>query len=196
MAVNPLVQIDQGPFQQLGAFVNLSNRTFVATVAHGLKPGSACVVTNWSGDRFTGLVAFWNKETDVAIVQGDFGDQARYELSPEGIPDEVKVWIEHQREFQTVKTGPISSVQTTYAPVTLRSGDSGGPVLDSENRLLGVVSGGWVWNRGLTWPGRFSRIPQNIVRRALGLPANLIQSAKDACESCREIPGEKALQIP
>lgn len=50
-----------------------------------------------------------------------------------------------------------------YSDVPLIPGDSGGPVFYYDEILgqyftVGVVSGGWFWQKNYTWPGRFCNI--------------------------------------
>lgn len=50
---------------------------------------------------------------------------------------------------------------SNYFDYTPRAGESGGPVFDASNRLIGIVSGGnfWLENRpNFTWPLRAGRV--------------------------------------
>ena len=48
------------------------------------------------------------------------------------------------RHFSAKASLP-SSDEKIFADVPLLPGDSGGPVFNSQNRLVGVISGGWFW---------------------------------------------------
>lgn len=72
------------------------------------------------------------------------------------------------RHFSATASLP-SSNQKIFADVPLLPGDSGGPVFNSENELVGVISGGWFWWDGgvtnkhgntvsATWPARAANL--------------------------------------
>lgn len=72
------------------------------------------------------------------------------------------------RHFSATASLP-SSNQKIFADVALLPGDSGGPVFNDKNELVGVISGGWFWwdggvrNRSgaavsATWPARASNL--------------------------------------
>lgn len=72
------------------------------------------------------------------------------------------------RHFSATASLP-SSAQKIFADVALLPGDSGGPVFNRNNEVVGVISGGWFWwdggvrNRNgaavsATWPARASNL--------------------------------------
>lgn len=72
------------------------------------------------------------------------------------------------RHFAATASSP-SSLEKIFADVPLLPGDSGGPVFNQENEVVGIISGGWFWfNSGITtpsgtsvrttWPARASNV--------------------------------------
>lgn len=72
------------------------------------------------------------------------------------------------RHFSATASLP-SSTQKIFADVPLLPGDSGGPVFNEQNEVVGVISGGWFWWDGgvrnrqgasvsATWPARASNL--------------------------------------
>ena len=72
------------------------------------------------------------------------------------------------RHFSATASLP-SSEEKIFADVPLLPGDSGGPVFNNENHLVGVISGGWFWWDGgvtnehgntisATWPARAANL--------------------------------------
>lgn len=72
------------------------------------------------------------------------------------------------RHFSGTASLPSSS-QKIFADVPLLPGDSGGPVFNERNELVGVISGGWFWWDGgvrsedgnrinATWPARAANL--------------------------------------
>ena len=72
------------------------------------------------------------------------------------------------RHFSAKASSP-SSLEKIFADVPLLPGDSGGPVFNQKNEVVGIISGGWFWfNSGITtpsgssvrttWPARASNV--------------------------------------
>jgi S1-C subfamily serine protease len=72
------------------------------------------------------------------------------------------------RHFAATASSP-SSLEKIFADVPLLPGDSGGPVFNQQNEVVGIISGGWFWfNSGIktptgssvrtTWPARASNV--------------------------------------
>ncbi len=72
------------------------------------------------------------------------------------------------RHFSATASSP-SSLEKIFADVPLLPGDSGGPVFNQKNEVVGIISGGWFWfNSGITtptgtsirttWPARASNV--------------------------------------
>ena len=68
------------------------------------------------------------------------------------------------RHFNSESESPTNS-KMIFASVPLLSGDSGGPIFNSNSQLVGIISGGWFWfdggvksrnghNISVTWPAR------------------------------------------
>lgn len=74
------------------------------------------------------------------------------------------------------KAAPPTNENVIYANISLLPGDSGGPVFNQTNEVVGVISGGWLWFDGgvrngkgnpivATWPARASNA--NTVRELM-----------------------------
>ena len=72
------------------------------------------------------------------------------------------------RHFAATASTP-SSLEKIFADVPLLPGDSGGPVFNEQQEVVGIISGGWFWfNSGIqtpsgssirtTWPARASNV--------------------------------------
>ena len=72
------------------------------------------------------------------------------------------------RHFSATASTP-SSLEKIFADVPLLPGDSGGPVFNQQQQVVGIISGGWFWfNSGIktptgssvrtTWPARASNV--------------------------------------
>jgi len=72
------------------------------------------------------------------------------------------------RHFSATASTP-SSLEKIFADVPLLPGDSGGPVFNEQQQVVGIISGGWFWfNSGIrtpsgssirtTWPARASNV--------------------------------------
>ena len=79
------------------------------------------------------------------------------------------------RAFKS-SASPPSSGDKIFADVPLLPGDSGGPIFNSRQEVVGVISGGWFWwDSGVTspdgammrttWPARASNVAP--IRRML-----------------------------
>ena len=91
------------------------------------------------------------------------------------------------RHFDTM-AAVTTNQQKIFADVTLLPGDSGGPVFNEQNQVVGVVSGGWFWwdggvtNNGspvrATWPARTSNLQSllDVMQQAEQSPASQVAS--------------------
>lgn len=72
--------------------------------------------------------------------------------------------LDMMRHFDSRSESPTDS-KMIFASVPLLSGDSGGPIFNSDSQLVGIISGGWFWFDGgvktqtgrsisVTWPAR------------------------------------------
>ncbi len=120
-----------------------------------------------------------NEHKDVALL---------WVWVPEGIPassiakDSIKAGDELEfaglgggsklncciRHFSATASTP-SSLEKIFADVPLLPGDSGGPVFNQQQEVVGIISGGWFWFNGgittatgtsirTTWPARASNV--------------------------------------
>lgn len=117
------------------------------------------------------VVAF-NKEADIAliwawvpeevIVQKIAARPAAYNdaLMFIGLGGGIKITDENEIRRISGKASVPTHPDRLYSDTVLIPGDSGGPVLNDDKKLVGVISGGWFWYRTeenkqkRTWPAR------------------------------------------
>lgn len=93
------------------------------------------------------------------------------------------------RAFEGVASPP-SSAEKIFADVALLPGDSGGPVLNADHEVVGVISGGWFWwDSGLktadgsyirtTWPARASNVGpiQSMMAKIKNAPERMAEAS-------------------
>ncbi len=126
------------------------------------------------------------KLAEKPIERGD-----TLEFAGLGGGSELKCCIRHF----SAKASPPSTIEKIFADVPLLPGDSGGPVFNSQNEVVGIISGGWFWwNSGVktdsgtfvrtTWPARASNIgPIHTMVAALEAPAEKTADAVDASDT-------------
>ena len=125
------------------------------------------------------------KLADKPIERGD-----TLEFAGLGGGSELKCCVRHF----SAKASPPSTIEKIFADVPLLPGDSGGPVFNSANEVVGIISGGWFWwNSGVktdngafvrtTWPARASNIgPIQSMVAALESPSEKTADASGTLE--------------
>lgn len=159
-----------------------------------------------NGERSKGCtVVDFNQEMDVALlwvwVPAEIpavplaSDPIEYgqtlEFAGLGGGSDIKCCIRH---FAAVASPP-SSIEKIFADVPLLPGDSGGPVFNERQEVVGIISGGWFWwDGGVIKTETNSKIPTTWPARAcnIGPIKNLIGKIK--VEDLAEIDGNPIIK--
>lgn len=160
----------------VGCFVLVGTDVYVATAKH--------VVDGQYGDNikirhrkteFAAEIAWLDPERDVAILRGNFGPRPAFEFHDGDLDlsEPFLLWTFHNNTVHQIIPSEISSARRLFFDVSLEGGDSGGFVLSSQGRLVGVISGGWIWRGKTTWPTRVEPIRQAEFWRSLRQPKSL-----------------------
>jgi len=122
-----------------------------------------CRVVRSDRESDVAIVHVWvppnTRPVEMAKVAVRPGDQI--EFAGLGGTIELECCLRH---FSAKAAAPTSSDEI-FADATLLPGDSGGPVFNSQQHVVGVISGGWIWWDGgqkteagqvirTTWPAR------------------------------------------
>ena len=163
--------------------VGNGHRGYCMTAYHVVKDaGSRLVIkTQYCVDgRFLtstkNKVVHFDKELDIALVwtwvpkevepvkiaQSPISPGDRIEFCGLGTKSPNEDALKHLRHFWGVAAVTCTPKQG-FCDITLRPGDSGGPVFNENHELVGIISGGWFWvmhkeEKGYTWPARFGSV--------------------------------------
>ena len=131
------------------------------------RRSKGCRVIERDDERDIALVWAWIPgDIEAATLATDpieAGD--KLEFAGLGGGSDLKTCLRH---FSGTASYP-SSMEKIFADVPLLPGDSGGPVSNQKNEVVGIISGGWFWWDGgvklpngseikATWPARASNI--------------------------------------
>lgn len=131
------------------------------------RRSKGCRVVDFDRERDIALIWAWVPgEIEPAKLANDpikGGDQL--EFAGLGGGSDLTCCLRH---FSAVASSP-SSMEKIFADVPLLPGDSGGPVFNENQEVVGIISGGWFWWDGgvklpngsqinATWPARASNI--------------------------------------
>lgn len=131
------------------------------------KRAKKCRIVHADEQKDVALLWVWVPDgipaSPVATDPIESGDQL--EFAGLGGGSQLSCCIRH---FSATASTP-SSLEKIFADVPLLPGDSGGPVFNQKNEVVGIISGGWFWfNSGIktpsgssirtTWPARASNV--------------------------------------
>jgi serine protease Do len=147
-------------------------------IQNDIKEGSIRVGYRTSGTRSKGCkVIDFDEDKDVALI---------WAWIPEGVPaakmaadavtpgntlefaglgggSDLRGCIRH---FSAIASSP-SSIEKIFADAPLLPGDSGGPVFNEKQEVVGIISGGWFWfDSGAKTLTNNSKIPTTWPARA------------------------------
>lgn len=143
----------------IGTGVIVSGQGHILTAAHLLNQAKTAAIYLNSGEVKVGRVLHRDTEQDIAIIQIPQATSHCLHIRPQ-LPNTgspvygVGFSTEHGGGFLFSK-GQIQAYRQTYKPLSqpptiymqtgmdLRPGSSGGPLLDTEGRLIGIIS----WKR-------------------------------------------------
>jgi S1-C subfamily serine protease len=147
-----------------GSGVVLSPDGYVLTNAHVVR-GAGGILVRQSGDRAARAdVVGVDERTDLAVVRADAGALAPLPLSdPPLRVGEVVIAIGNPLGFErTVTVGVVSALyRTLWTPrrepldglvqtdASINPGSSGGPLLDTAGRVVGITTAMLPWARGI-----------------------------------------------
>ena len=143
------------------------------------KRAKRCRVIEYDESKDIALIWTWvpNDIKPATLATKPIGRNEKVEFAGLGGGSELKCCIRH---FESRASSP-TTIEKIFADVPLLPGDSGGPVFNSKQEVVGIISGGWFWwNSGVknshgthvrtTWPARTCN---------LGPIATLIGSLKE-----------------
>lgn len=128
------------------------------------KRAAGCKVVEYDKEMDIALLWVWVPESVAAakLASESICHGTTLEFAGLGGGSNLK---DNLRHFSGVASSP-SNQQKIFADVSLLPGDSGGPVFNDRNEVVGVISGGWFWWDGgvvatatkshvpTTWPAR------------------------------------------
>lgn len=133
---------------------------------HNKRRAKGCQVMEYDEAKDVALLWVWTpnniKPAKLAQESIKHGDQLEYV----GLGGGTKLPL--SRHFKTHASAP-STIEKIFADTPLLPGDSGGPLFNAKNEVVGIISGGWFWwDSGLktesggyirtTWPARASNL--------------------------------------
>lgn len=131
------------------------------------RKSKGCRIVQYDEAKDVALIWIWVpgdvEAAELATESIEGGDEL--ELAGLGGGSDLKCCIRH---FKAVASPP-SSGEKIFADVPLLPGDSGGPVFNEKQQVVGIISGGWFWFDGgikteagfdikTTWPARASNV--------------------------------------
>ena len=131
------------------------------------RKSKGCRVVEFDEEKDVALIWVWVPETiqPAKLASQPIKGGDRVEMAGLGGGSSLDCCIRH---FSAVASNP-STGEKIFADVPLLPGDSGGPVFNEANEVVGIISGGWFWyDSGVrtktgnylrtTWPARASNV--------------------------------------
>ncbi|MBN2801336.1 MAG: trypsin-like peptidase domain-containing protein [Deltaproteobacteria bacterium] len=185
-----VVLVEQGGSVCAGAFIDGDGH--VATAYHCVASGGRPLVTTRAGQQAVGRVVGWEQRTDLALIEvRDLRGAPHLALrdTPVAKGEPVRAWghpfgVREQVGFLagtlrwSVSEGVVSNVGAVALQITaaVNPGNSGGPVVDGEERLVGVVSRR-LSGEAMGFAGSAERIPHLLEHpRGLWAPGGTVSA--------------------
>ena len=148
-AKRALARVDTGGAVGTGFAVS---PTLVATACHVIKGAAAIQIHFWAAKvRVSGRQAMCNERYDVAFVVA---------AVPEGTA--ILEFAESNALEPSVAAGVVSATETAEGALALdvsaAPGNSGGPVLNAEGKVIGILRGTWTTAGRVPTPGSSTRL--------------------------------------
>lgn len=155
-----VVEIRPGFGNWLGAGVLISDDGWVLTARHVVENQDVVVITMFDESKHMSINIIADSNSDIAILKIDIEDASHVRLSG-GYPQlgEPVFVIGHPLGmFYSISSGIVSNVHIDKAPygsdlivtdAEVTWGNSGGPLLDMDGHLLGIVVAGSLYFTGL-----------------------------------------------
>jgi len=136
--------------QSYGAGVAVEKAGFILTNLHVVEGAKAITVTPFGADAIAAELLDSDRELDLALlrVPGPLANEARIGHSKSlGVGDEVLAVGSPRKMYFSVSRGMVSfpnrfldGVEYIQTDLPINVGNSGGPLVDREGQVVGVVS--------------------------------------------------------
>lgn len=139
---------------QFGSGFVISTDGYIVTNNHVIESGSRIIITFSDGAELTGTLVGTDPSTDIAVIKAYDGDfkPLQFANSSSLEPGQIAIAIGNPLGLQhSVTTGVVSAIGRTLRAVNgrliddviqtdaaLNPGNSGGPLLNSEGKVIGV----------------------------------------------------------
>lgn len=155
-----IVELRPGFARWMGAGVLISEDGWIMTAGHVVENQEVMIVTMRDGTKHMSINIIVDPNSDIAILKIDIEDASHVRLSG-GYPQlgEPVFVIGHPLGmFYSISLGIVSNVHIDKAPygsdlivtdAEITWGNSGGPLLDMDGHLLGIVVAGSSYFTGL-----------------------------------------------
>jgi serine protease Do len=162
-------------FKSGGTGFLIDTKGYVVTNAHVIKGSSYINVTNNKGDAFNAKIVFVDTQKDLAIVKIDDEDYTPFKSLPYSISksdirlgEEVFTLgyprndITYSKGDISAKTGYNGDTSTFQIQIPANPGNSGGPLLNNNGEVVGVLSTREIQAEGVTFAVKSKNIHRLI----------------------------------
>lgn len=129
---------------KLGAGALISPNGHILTAAHVVDDCPAATITRYAHQELLGIeILSLNDESDLALLKAPLDNQPYFKRGATPfLGDKVRVVGHPFGHLWTMTTGTVTGVIRNYLQLdaSTNPGNSGGPVVDDEGRLVGIIS--------------------------------------------------------
>ena len=158
--ISAVVEVRPGFGYWMGAGVLISEDGWLMTAKHLIKNQDVMIVTMRDGSKYMSINIITDPNSDIAILKIDIGDAPYVRMNGvyprQGAP--VFVIGHPLGMLYSISLGIVSNVHKDMLPfgsdlivtdAEVTHGNSGGPLLDMEGRLVGIIVAGSYYFTGL-----------------------------------------------